>query len=397
MQRFKYNLCREIILFERKGFFIYKSIKKHYIKSIKRTVLFFLTNCTNQYLNNSHFRKFTALINDLNPTNIMANQTPLKIQIPSQVWKQFLIARDEMLSSYDRARELSRKREVQTKHGVVAEAEFRKWLSNFLPKRYGVTSGYIISQGLSNSEKSFAHYDVIIYDQLESPILWIDDSADSSAQGRSLAIPVEYVRGVIEVKSAFNKKSAKKAVEQLAKLNPLLAKIDPINEPLKLYLPGNFFCATVFFELREKDYKDFGALDELLAAASLRGFYGGFIFRSETLDKYYCGKLYPLNESLNVVPNNQSLSFSATSKCIELADSTYYRIKLDHFESYFAEFAFDIIALLKGTYNPNIISSIYGMGSTQWETSAVDIRYSNTDDVKRFNEINDSYLKNLNK
>lgn len=327
----------------------------------------------------------------------MADQTPpLKVQIPNQGWKQFLVARDEMLSTYDRARELSKKRAVQTKHGVVAEAEFRKWLSNFLPKRYGVTSGYIISPGIPNSENT-VHYDVIIYDQLESPILWIDDSADSSVQGRSLAIPVEYVRGVIEVKSTFNRKSAKKAVEQLTKLNPLLAKIDTINQPLKLYLPANFFCATVFFELLEKNDNDFAALDEILEAASLRGFYGGFILRSEKLDKYYSGKLFPRNESINSVPNNQSLSFSGESKCIELADGTYYRIKLDHFESYFAEFAFDIIALLKGTYNPHMVSSMYGMGSTQWETSAVDIRYANPDEVKKFNEITDSCLKNLSK
>lgn len=320
---------------------------------------------------------------------------PIKIQIPNQGWKQFLNARDEMLSAYDRARELSRKRDVQTKHGIVAEAEFRKWLANFLPKRYGVTSGYIISQGTANSE-NFVHYDVIIYDQLESPILWIDDSPDSSNQGRSLAIPVEYVQGVIEVKSAFNKKSVKKAVEQLAKLNPLLAKIDPINQPLKLHLPAKFFCATVFFELRKKDDKDFAALDELLEAAPLRGFYGGFILRSEKLDKYYSGKLYPLNQNFNIVSDNQSLSFSAMSKCIELADSTYYRVKLDHFESYFSEFAFDILALLKGNYNPNVLSSMYGMGSTQWEAgSSVDIRYASVEEVKRFNEETEEYFKNL--
>jgi hypothetical protein len=326
----------------------------------------------------------------------MANEKPnLKIQIPNQGWKQFLTARDEMLSNYDKARTHSNKRPVKTGHGVVAEAEFRKWLLNFLPKRYGVTSGYIISQGIPHSE-NFVHYDVIIYDQLESPILWVDHSADSSEQGRSLAIPVEYVKGVIEVKSAFNKKSAKKAVEQLSKLNPLLTKIDSTNQPLKLYLPANFFCATVFFELREKDDKEFSALDELIEAVSLRGFYGGFILRTETLGKYYSGKLYLLNERVNIAPNNQSLSFAATSKCIELADNTYYRLRLDHFESYFSEFAFDILALLKGNYNPNVLSSLYGMGSTQWEAgNAIDKRYANPDDVKRFNEATDKYLKNL--
>lgn len=327
----------------------------------------------------------------------MAKQiTPLKVQIPNQGWKQFLVARDEMLSAYDRARELNRKRTVQTKHGVVAEAEFRKWLSNFLPKRYGVTSGYIISPGIPNSENT-VHYDVIIYDQLESPILWIDGSPDSSEQGKSLAIPVEYVRGIIEVKSAFNKKSAKKAVEQLAKLKPHMAKTEPINQPLKLYLPPNFFCAAVFFELREKDDNDFSALDELTGAASLRGFYGGFILRTEKLGGYYSGKLFPLIERSEIVPKNNSLSYLATSKCKKLEENRFYKIQLNHFESYFAEFAFDIIALLKGTYNPNMVSSLYGMGSTQWETSAVDIRYECSEDVKRFHEENEHYLKNLYK
>jgi hypothetical protein len=72
------------------------------------------------------------------------------------------------------ARVLSSKRAVQARHGNVAESEFRKWLINFLPKRYGVTFGYIISQGLPNTE-NMIHYDVIIYVQFESPILWVDE------------------------------------------------------------------------------------------------------------------------------------------------------------------------------------------------------------------------------
>jgi len=83
----------------------------------------------------------------------MADDQPkLHIQIPNQGWKQFLTGRDEMLAAYDRARVHSSKRTVQTGHGNVAEAQFRKWLSEFLPKRYGVTSGFIISQGVPNSQ-----------------------------------------------------------------------------------------------------------------------------------------------------------------------------------------------------------------------------------------------------
>ena len=52
-----------------------------------------------------------------------------------------------MLDAYDKAREQARIHEVETYHGKVAEAEFRKWLAGFLPKRYAVTSGYIVSPG----------------------------------------------------------------------------------------------------------------------------------------------------------------------------------------------------------------------------------------------------------
>lgn len=301
-----------------------------------------------------------------------------------------------MLAAYDKARVLSSKRVVQTGHGNVAEAEFRKWLINFLPKKYGVTSGYIISQGLPNAEY-MVHYDVIIYDQLESPILWVEENPDVSSSGRSLAIPVEYVHGVIEVKSAFKKKNVEKAVAQLAKLKSLMAFTDPLNQPLKLYLPMNFFCATVFFELRKEDEMDFAALDALVEASTLRGFYGGYILRIDTLDKYYSGKLSLLREDADREPWNKSLFFWSTSKSKKVSDGQYLKTQLHHSETHFSEFAFDIIALLKGRYHPNILSSLYGMGTTQWEEGhAVDIRYHNPDDVKRYREETDIFFKHKN-
>jgi hypothetical protein len=65
-------------------------------------------------------------------------------------WKQILTARKKILDAYDRAREQARAREVDTLHGRVVEATFREWLSDFLPKRYGATSGYIVSSGPSS-------------------------------------------------------------------------------------------------------------------------------------------------------------------------------------------------------------------------------------------------------
>ena len=94
----------------------------------------------------------------------------LRIEFPTQGWKQFLTSRKEMLDAHDRAREQAKAHKVETYHGNVAEAELRNWLSSFLPKRYGVTSGYIISPGLKSTQK-VPHFDVVIYDQIESPVL----------------------------------------------------------------------------------------------------------------------------------------------------------------------------------------------------------------------------------
>lgn len=299
-----------------------------------------------------------------------------------------------MLAAYDLARDLETSKLVKTRHGLVAEAEFRKWLSEFLPKRYAVTSGYIVSPGISSAEH-MVHYDVIIYDQLESPVLSVEDNPDSSGQGKSLAIPVEYVSAVFEVKSSFNRKSAKKAVDQLSKLKPLLAKVDPPNIRAKMYLPANFFCATVFFELRKEHEKDFAAMDELVNATMIRRFYGGIILRADTLDKYYSGKIYFRNENIETGPNNNSsLSFWATSKCLKYKEDAYFSLLLTFWEQHFSEFAFDIIALLKGAYQPNVLSSLYCMGSTAMENgSCTETRYADPEGVKRYKEQTLAILK----
>src|SRR5688500_8615443 len=91
-------------------------------------------------------------------------------------WSQFLTARKELLDTFDTERTKAKAHEVETYHGVAAEAEFRKWLSSFLPKRYGVTKGYIVSQGRPDTD-TLPEFDVIIFDALESPILWVEDGA----------------------------------------------------------------------------------------------------------------------------------------------------------------------------------------------------------------------------
>ena len=74
-------------------------------------------------------------------------------RLGTQGWQQFLTGRKQMLDGYDRARVQADAHEVATHHGNVAEDKFREWLASFLPQRYGVTAGYIVSQGRTEAEK----------------------------------------------------------------------------------------------------------------------------------------------------------------------------------------------------------------------------------------------------
>ena len=142
-------------------------------------------------------------------------------------WRQFLQNKISMLDSYERAKATSSGKPLKVDHGTVAEAAFRNWLTDFLPARFGVTSGYILTQG-NLEDDTLRHFDVIIYDKIECPVLWIEKNSDRSNQGQSKAIPVDYVRGVLEIKSTFNRESVSKAFEKLGELTPFLKGIDPL-------------------------------------------------------------------------------------------------------------------------------------------------------------------------
>lgn len=294
----------------------------------------------------------------------------LKFEMPVQGWSQFLTARKEMLDSFDKARTQSRKHKVETYHGNVAEAEFRKWLQNFLPKKYAVTSGYIISPGISDKEKA-PHFDVIIYEHLESPILWIEESPDMSTQGRSLAIPAEYVKGVIEVKSAFKKGTVLDAIEHLGELKKLMSDIDKPNERYKMYLPKDFFCGLAFFELRKENEFDKAALNSVIKGIELRGFMGGIILRGEGHSKQVTGKIDILRsetemKSMIKKPEYSLLKGFGDADSVRISDNLHYGAMLMWTEPNFSQYSFDLVALMNGTFEVGRLSSFHGIGTTEW-------------------------------
>jgi hypothetical protein len=291
----------------------------------------------------------------------------LTVQIPSQGWKQLLTGRQKILDAYDRAREQAQAHEVETYHGRVAEAEFRRWLSDFLPKRYAVTSGYIVSAGLRSKDK-IPHFDVIIYDYLESPVLWIEDNPDSSEQGWSLAIPVEHVRAVLEVKSRFYTKAVKDAIEHLSDLRPLMNAVDQPSERYKLHLSPKFCCGVVFAELRMDDASSDLALRTMVNGVSLRSFLGGLVLRGE-------GHTAPLTGRIALTQSEEAQDLKlhgkpghllkwGMTKTVELAEEVHIGATINWAEYHFAQFAFDLIAMIQGTYQPGRLSSFYGLGSS---------------------------------
>lgn len=297
-------------------------------------------------------------------------ENKLKIEFPSQGWTQILTSRKEMLDAYDRARQQARAHEVEVFHGKVAEASCRKWLTGFLPKRYGVTSGYIISTGLKSSEKA-PHFDVVIYDQIESPILWVEDNPDASDQGRSLAIPVEYVRAVIEVKSRYCTRTVKEALEHLNDLAPVMKGPDDPTERYKVHLPAPFFCGAVYFELRKEDEFSEAAVAANIAGIELRRFIGGLVLRAENNTARASGRVSITTSETPIISNigkgRSAISVFGLSSSIQVTEKLHLGALITWSESNFAQFAFDLVALLQGTYENGRVSSFYGLGNSLGE------------------------------
>ena len=108
--------------------------------------------------------------------------------------RPFLAQRQRLLAEFDSLTMEGLDDAVKATHGLGAEAVYRDWLEGFLPKRFAVTKDYIITPN-EQGNPDLQEWDVLIYDQLASPVLFTR-SFDGT---KRRAIPVEYVRHVMEV------------------------------------------------------------------------------------------------------------------------------------------------------------------------------------------------------
>jgi len=287
-------------------------------------------------------------------------------------WPQFNTQKVKMVSDFRIFKEMSENRPTATDKGLYAEALFRKWLEQFLPAKYGVTSGYIISQGDSflpriDLKGKLRHYDVIIYNKLDSPVLWTEISPDHSLSGSNRAIPAEFVHAVLEVKSTFNAKAVADTFKKLDELAPFL-KLDDPNEPYREYIPANFYMGMVFFDLPKGVQKKLELLNRLMPTNLLRGFRGGIILSAEGLDQRNTGRFHymPIGNRPLFLAKVEGGTLISTeggicSDSVETSPDNHTVCLFGWSESNFALFAFELIAVMNGTYRPGFISSRHGL------------------------------------
>jgi hypothetical protein len=281
-----------------------------------------------------------------------------------QGWKQLLSMKESILGQYDVARSRAAYHEVQVFHGRIAEAAVREWLTEFLPQRYGVTPGYIVSQGLPETVP-LRHFDIIIYDKLESPVICIDSNPDSSARGTSRIILAEHVRAVIEVKSSFEPSTVADAMAHLQNLRPLLADIDAPSGRYKRYLPPNFSTGLVFMELRRQHEFSVTALDNIVRWPLPRGYFEALILRGDGLPIESTGTIQLVGGDIPQVSTvgrdkGSLLAESSLSNSIEIDSHRHAAARLTWGRSQFSLFAFDLLAMVNGTYQPDTMSSLHG-------------------------------------
>jgi hypothetical protein len=290
---------------------------------------------------------------------------------PSVAWQQFLVGKREMLDDYRRARTHAQQLPVQAHHGVVGEAIFRNWLQTFLPGRFGVTAGYIRGQRLRQPE--FTHFDVIVYDQIESPTLWIESNTDKSGSGRTRIIPAEHVLAVLEVKATFNHRNVVNAIGKLMELNVLAAGVDAADDPYPTYLPANAVLGLVFFELRRDSSADIRALDALKALTNLRRPpYGAVILSGEGRpdDDSALAQLFRTEEPMSAFELSERLLTHICMSDTEKIAGENIGVTLSWRDVNFSAFAFNLLAVMTGRFRQGFVSSFHGLDLSKFPQGA---------------------------
>ena len=67
--------------------------------------------------------------------------------------------------------------------------------------------------------------------------------------------------------------------------------------------------------------------------------------------------------------NMKSLLSWGRTESVKITDNLHFSAMLMWMEPYFSEFGFNLIAMMQGTFKVGQLSSMYGMGTSEWEQS----------------------------
>ena len=113
----------------------------------------------------------------------------------------FSAAASELLAAFQRSRNQARPDEV----GTPREWQVRQFMKDWLPDRYGVSHGYIISRAKQASKQ----IDCIIYDAATCPKYF-----QNKEENRRL-VPIGHTYGAVEVKSTLGNRELDDAIAKV--------------------------------------------------------------------------------------------------------------------------------------------------------------------------------------
>lgn len=125
--------------------------------------------------------------------------------------------------------------------GTNREVILREFLKDHLPRRYGIAKGEILTRDGDHSHSA----DIIVFDALNCPVLYSEDTA---------IVPIEGVYGVIEVKSRLSKEGLVSTAEKLRKFKELAPRdlsVIETREYMTVLRPSRPFGIVFAFDLAD--------------------------------------------------------------------------------------------------------------------------------------------------
>ncbi len=125
--------------------------------------------------------------------------------------------------------------------GENREQILRDFLRKHLPQRYGIAKGEVLTPDGDHSHAS----DIVVYDAVNCPVLYSEDTA---------ILPIEGVYGIIEVKSRLSKDeflSTAEKIRRFKELAPRSLSVIRTREYVTVHRPSRPFGIVLAFDLAD--------------------------------------------------------------------------------------------------------------------------------------------------